>query len=57
MKTTVFGIIVGGTIATLGYFSWKGDVTNAYLFVVGLALIGLNLAGGLRKKRTIETRA
>ncbi|MEY3006723.1 MAG: hypothetical protein RI942_1065 [Pseudomonadota bacterium] len=57
MKTTVFGIIVGGTIATLGYFSWQGDVTNAYLFVVGLALIGLNLAGGLRKKRTIETRA
>ena len=57
MKTTFFGIIVGSAIATVGYFSWQGDVTNAYLFIVGLALIGLNLVGGLREKRQTETRA
>ena len=57
MKTTVFGIVVGSAVTTLGYFSWQGDITNAYLFIVGLALIGLNLAGGLRQKRTTETRA
>ncbi len=57
MKTTVFGIVVGSAITTLGYLSWQGDITNAYLFIVGLALIGLNLAGGLRQKLATETRA